>query len=147
MHLFSEKRNPNISRLLLLEPNENFHQALRENAKKYGLIGRFDIIGGGLDDLERIGIHAGSIDTVTTVHVLCSVNQPHTLIKGIYRHLKPGGQWLIYEHVKVKRGNSFSAFWQGAYAFRHNSWDILLTVFLEQPLLTSSGRSFWTDAP
>ncbi|PLB35420.1 class I SAM-dependent methyltransferase [Aspergillus candidus] len=114
MYLFSPRRNPNISKLLLLEPNENFHQSLKMTAEEHGLAGRYEILGNGTTSLEKIGIQTGSIDTITTVHVLCSVSQPHILIKDLYRYLKPGGQWLVYEHVRVKGKGAFIAYWQAA---------------------------------
>ena len=35
-----------------------------------------------------------------SVQVLCSVPQPEALAKSLYRVLKPGGQMIVYEHVK-----------------------------------------------
>jgi SAM-dependent methyltransferase len=113
MYLFSPARNKHISKLLLLEPNSNFHQSLRARAEKLGLDGRYEIIDGGVEDLERMGIQTGTIDTITTVHVLCSVNAPQALIKELYRYLKPGGQWLVYEHIKIRNEKTLAAFWQG----------------------------------
>ena len=57
----------------------------------------------GVEDLEKLreyGIGAETIDTVTSVQVLCSVPKPAALVKNLYRLLKPGGQMIIYEHVK-----------------------------------------------
>ncbi len=113
LYLFAPPRNKHISTLILLEPNRNFHGVLRMRAEKLGLADRCDIIDGGIKDLERIGIQTGTIDTITTVHVLCSVEAPQALIKGLYAYLKPGGQWLVYEHIKIRNEKTLAAHWQG----------------------------------
>lgn len=113
LYLFAPPRNKHISTLILLEPNRNFHGVLRMRAEKLGLADRCDIIDGGVKDLERIGIQTGTIDTITTVHVLCSVEAPQALIKELYAYLKPGGQWLVYEHIKIRNEKTLAAHWQG----------------------------------
>jgi 2-polyprenyl-3-methyl-5-hydroxy-6-metoxy-1,4-benzoquinol methylase len=115
MDSFSPTRNKNISKLLLLEPNTNFHHALKAKAKKFGLDGKYEVIAGRIEDLEASGIKFGTIDTITTVHVLCSVKNPELLIKELYQYLKPGGQWLVYEHIKIKEKRKFAALWQGVF--------------------------------
>lgn len=40
------------------------------------------------------------MDTVLSVQVLCGVPQPDRVVKEMYRLLKPGGQMIVYEHVK-----------------------------------------------
>ena len=58
------------------------------------------------------GIQKGSVDTIVTVHVLCCVgSQAEKIIKTLYEYLKPGGQWLVYEHVVSK--NIPVKYWQG----------------------------------
>lgn len=113
LYLFSPPRNKHISKLLLLEPNRNFHRALGMRAEKLGLDGRYEIIDGAVEDLGRMGIQTGTFDTITTVHVLCSVEAPQALIKELYRYLKPGGQWLVYEHIKIRNEKTLAALWQG----------------------------------
>ena len=79
------------------------HDALRSSIKKQGLSDVYTIVPCGVEDLEKLreyGIVSGSIDTVISVQVLCSVPKPAALIKDLYRMLKPGGQMIVYEHVK-----------------------------------------------
>lgn len=86
-----------------IEPNTDLHAALRENIKKEGLSDIYTIIPCGVEDFERIrsyGLEEGSIDTVVSVQVLCSVPRPEEMAKAMYRHLKPGGQILVHEHVR-----------------------------------------------
>lgn len=113
LYLFSPERNKDISKLLLLEPNGGFHPALQRRAQKLGLSDRCEILNGGVEDLERIGIQKETIDTIATIHVLCSVSSPQRSIKELFQYLKPGGRWLVYEHIKIKDKSRIAAAVQG----------------------------------
>lgn len=113
LYLFSPERNKNISKLLLLEPNVGFHPALQRRAQELGLSDRCEILNGGVEDLERIGIQKGTVDTIATIHVLCSVSSPQRSIKELFQYLKPGGRWLVYEHIKIKDKSRIAAAVQG----------------------------------
>ncbi|PTU18474.1 hypothetical protein P175DRAFT_0442089 [Aspergillus ochraceoroseus IBT 24754] len=104
MYLFAPERNRNVTKLLLLEPNREFHETLRTRAEQLGLKDRCEVLDGGVEDLQRLGIEPGTIDTISTVHVLCSVSAPEVLITKLYECLKPGGDWVVYEHVKIDGG-------------------------------------------
>lgn len=45
-----------------------------------------------------------SFDTVVTVCTFCSVPRPVVGLRELYRVLKPGGQLLMFEHVRSKIG-------------------------------------------
>src|SRR5262249_42671057 len=49
-----------------------------------------------------------SFDTVVTVCTFCSVPRPVISLRELYRVLKPGGQILMFEHVRSKIGPSAS---------------------------------------
>ncbi|KAL9132398.1 MAG: hypothetical protein Q9175_006429 [Cornicularia normoerica] len=92
-----------IDRIFGVEPNVDLHDALRSSIKKYGLSDVYTIVPCGVEDMEKLaeyGIEPGTMDTVTSVKVLCSVPRPAALVKELYRLLKPGGQMIVYEHVK-----------------------------------------------
>ena len=92
-----------VERIYGVEPNADLHDALRSNVKKHRLSDVYTIVPCGVEDLEKLreyGIEAGSMDTVMSVQVLCSVPKPEALAKDLYRLLKPGGQMIVYEHVK-----------------------------------------------
>lgn len=61
----------------------------------------------------NLGIEEGTVDTVVTLAVLCSVPQPDQLIRDLYGHLKPGGKWIMYEPVRTPQAG-FVAWYQGA---------------------------------
>ena len=52
--------------------------------------------------LKKHGISANSIDTVLSIQVLCSVPDPDEILRRLYVLLKPGGQSVVYEHVKSR---------------------------------------------
>jgi ubiquinone/menaquinone biosynthesis C-methylase UbiE len=57
-----------------------------------------------LMDTERLAFAEKTFDTVLTVCTFCSVPNPVQGLKEIYRILKPGGQLLMFEHVRSKIG-------------------------------------------
>ncbi len=57
-----------------------------------------------LMDTERLAFADETFDTVLTVCTFCSVPHPVRGLKEIYRVLKPGGQLLMFEHVRSKIG-------------------------------------------
>lgn len=92
-----------IDRIYGVEPNLNLHDALRATIKQNGLSDVYTIVPCGVEDSTKLadyGIRAGSVDTVTSVQVLCSVPQPAEMARELYRLLKPGGQMVVYEHVE-----------------------------------------------
>jgi ubiquinone/menaquinone biosynthesis C-methylase UbiE len=57
-----------------------------------------------LMDTERLAFADASFDTAVTVCTFCSVPNPVQGLKEIHRVLKPGGQLLMFEHVRSKIG-------------------------------------------
>ena len=92
-----------INRIYGVEPNVDLHAALRNNIKKNGLSDVYTLVPCGLEDSEKLaeyGVQPGSMDTVMSVQVLCSVPEPAASATALYRLLKPGGQMIVYEHVR-----------------------------------------------
>lgn len=92
-----------IDRIYGVEPNLDLHDALRNNIKKHGLSDVYTIVPCGVEDLEKLreyGVVLGSVDTVISIQVLCSVPKPAATMRDLYQMLKPGGQMVVYEHVK-----------------------------------------------
>jgi hypothetical protein len=58
------------------------------------------------------------------VQCLCSIPTPEKIIKELYPLLKPGGKWLVYEHVKTKYQGHFVGYWQSEFCSEHSfSWN------------------------
>jgi SAM-dependent methyltransferase len=49
---------------------------------------------------ERLPLADGSVDTVVSTFVLCTVDDPELALEEIVRVLRPGGQLLFLEHVR-----------------------------------------------
>ncbi|OQE83760.1 hypothetical protein PENNAL_c0030G03371 [Penicillium nalgiovense] len=95
-------KSENIMKLYLVEPCVGLHMRLRENVEKAGLDDVTMIIACGVQNVEVLydhGITPASVDTITTFSVLCSVPAPEETCRFLYSLLKPGGQWVLVEHV------------------------------------------------
>lgn len=55
-------------------------------------------------DVCELPFADAGFDTVVTVCTFCSVSRPVVGLREIYRVLKPGGQLLMFEHVRSKIG-------------------------------------------
>jgi SAM-dependent methyltransferase len=95
----------NITKVYGVEPNIDLHKYLREKVKASGLTDVYEIVPCGVEDvveLKKHGIVLGSIDTVLSIQVLCSVPDLDEMLRRLYALMKPGGQFVVYEHVKSK---------------------------------------------
>ena len=113
LYLFAAGQNSKITKIYGVEPNTEHHKALRESIVRAGLEGVYEILSVGAEDLGTCGIREGSIDTIATVQVLCSVPGPQKIVKALYPYLKPGGRWLVYEHIRTPHRHDLVSSWQG----------------------------------
>jgi len=85
-----------------LEPNTSFAATLDRNIKHEGLEGLYTVVLSGAEDAElelaRLGINPGTVDCILSIQVLCSVKDPAALVKKLHGLLKPGGQFIFWEH-------------------------------------------------
>lgn len=118
LYLFARAQNPSITKIYGVEPNRDLHKLLRANAEKAGLGDVYEIIGCGAEELhEKGGVRKGSVDTIITVQCLCSIPTPELIIKELYPLLRPGGTWLVYEHIRTKYTGYFVEYWQSKFFF------------------------------
>src|SRR6478672_6292526 len=59
---------------------------------------------------ERLPVDDGSVDTVVSTLLLCTVDQPTVVLDEIKRVLRPGGRLLFLEHVRADA--AWLAAWQ-----------------------------------
>nr|POF18595.1 methyltransferase-like protein 7b [Quercus suber] len=115
VHLFARAQNPRITKIYGVEPNADMHAELRANADRAGLADVYEIVGCGAQELRgRAGWTEACVDTIVTVHCLCSVPTPEVVINELYPLLRPGGKWLVFEHVRTKFQGEFVGGWQRA---------------------------------
>jgi SAM-dependent methyltransferase len=84
-----------LNDLVLAEPDaamlSRLEKRLRRSARSARLV---DAQG------ERLPFPTGSVDTVVSTLVLCTVDAPDIVLREIVRVLRPGGQLLFLEHVR-----------------------------------------------
>ncbi|KAJ3555453.1 hypothetical protein NM688_g2567 [Phlebia brevispora] len=106
-----------VTKYVALEPNVLMHDKIRKSAAKAGLTEETNtllVLPYGAEDIPQIldalgGPH--SVDTLVSILTLCSIPSPSSTIRELVEHvLKPGGQFLIYEHVLSPRNDV--AWWQ-----------------------------------
>jgi SAM-dependent methyltransferase len=98
------------------------HSHIRTSANSAGFReedGTLVIISCGAQDalsiLEALRATQPPVDTIVSVLTLCSVPSPERAIRNLVRDvLKPGGNFLFYEHVLSHREDV--AWWQRAWA-------------------------------
>ncbi len=85
--------------LVAIEPNRSMHARLRSAASRRGI---------HLDLRERTaestGLPDGTIDTVISSLVLCTVSEPDAVLAEVRRILRPGGSFRFVEHVVAAEG-------------------------------------------
>jgi len=79
--------------LTLCEPEEPMAQRLRPRAAAHGAT----VL---VSPAEAIPVADGSVDTVVSALVLCTVEDPRAAVAEIERVLAPGGRLLFLEHVR-----------------------------------------------
>lgn len=90
-----------VKRVIGVESNPHFRPEIEAQAEKAGLGAAYELVTCGAEDsdvLERSGVGAGSMDTVLSIQVLCSVPDEKSMAREIYRVLKPGGKFIFWEH-------------------------------------------------
>jgi SAM-dependent methyltransferase len=84
--------SPAVDELILLEPDPAMRARLARRANGAR------VLGGGA---ERLPLDDGSVDTVVSTLVLCTVDAPAEALAEIVRVLAPGGRLLLIEHVRA----------------------------------------------
>ena len=105
-------RPENISAIYGAEPGVEMHDTLRGNAEKARLGGKYRILSCGaqpeslIPALAKEGLLGkassladGVFDEIVCVRVLCGVPKLNETVEGLYRCLKPGGRFVVCEHV------------------------------------------------
>jgi SAM-dependent methyltransferase len=84
-----------VDDLVLVEPDAAMRARLKKKLSSGGRAARL------VDaPAERLPFPDGSVDTVVSTLVLCTVDAPDVALREIARVLRPGGQLLFLEHVR-----------------------------------------------
>jgi SAM-dependent methyltransferase len=94
-----------LDELFLVEPDAAMRSRLEKRLGRSGRRARLVDAGA-----ERLPFADGSVDTVVSTFVLCTVDAPGLALREIARVLRPDGQLLFIEHVRS--GSPALAYWQ-----------------------------------
>jgi len=84
-----------LDELVLAEPDRSMHTRLEKRLRRSGRNARL-----AEAPAERLPFADGSVDTVVSTFVLCTVEVPELALREIVRVLRPDGQLLFLEHVR-----------------------------------------------
>ena len=90
-----------LTQVFGIEPNSGFMDVLSAKAIEAGLQDIYTPINCGIEDIDTLrnyGITKDSVDCVLSIQVLCSVRDPVQAAAFINQILKPGGEFVFYEH-------------------------------------------------
>ena len=98
-----------LDELVLVEPDAAMRSRLEKRLGRSGRRARLVDAGA-----ERLPFADGSVDTVVSTFVLCTVDAPDLALREIARVLRPDGQLLFIEHVRSE--SPALAYWQDCLA-------------------------------
>ncbi len=87
-----------LDRLVVSEPEQHKADLLLKKAAELDLEAEFVRA-----SAEALPFEDDSFDTVVATLVFCTVGDPHAAIAEVKRVLRPGGQWLLIEHIRSDR--------------------------------------------
>ena len=85
-----------IAELVLAEPEPAMRRRLARRLRRHGRVARIVDAPAG-----HLPLADGSVDTVVSTLVLCTVDEPEHALREIARVLRPDGQLLFIEHVRA----------------------------------------------
>ncbi|KAA8906706.1 S-adenosyl-L-methionine-dependent methyltransferase [Sphaerosporella brunnea] len=92
-----------VTKIYGVEPCVELHAQLQQRVAEAGLKDVYQILPCGAEELAAYGIERESVDSVVCCKVLCGIPAPERVTKELYAYTKPGGQFLVWEHVRNGR--------------------------------------------
>ncbi|OAA42267.1 phospholipid methyltransferase [Metarhizium rileyi] len=113
----SENGKGGITKIYGIEPNPISAATLRRRVKEVGLGDVYEVVPVGIEDVSNPSAWQGriepeSVDCIVGIRCMCSISDPKENIQHLYRLLKPGGTWYVFEHVKTTRASPIMPLYQ-----------------------------------
>jgi ubiquinone/menaquinone biosynthesis C-methylase UbiE len=83
----------NVSKVFALEPNPGMLHRAEEQRRRIGISVEFLGLPG-----EKIPLENSSVDTVVSTFTMCTIPGIAEAVQGIRKVMKPGGQFIFFEH-------------------------------------------------
>ena len=96
-----------ITKIFGVEPQPESVRTLGHRVQELGMGNIYEVLPMRIESLSdseacgRTAIEPESIDSIVTVLCLCSISDQESNIKALYKLLKPGGRWYVYERVRI----------------------------------------------
>ena len=128
---------PSVDRLILSEPSPQMRLRLDRRVARSGRVA--EVVDAAAASLP---VETGSVDTVVSTLVLCTVPDPDAALAEVSRVLRPGGRLLFLEHVRAPAG-SREAWWQDRFV---KQWEAFaLGCRCDRDLVAVVGRHLTID--
>ncbi|KAL3481019.1 S-adenosyl-L-methionine-dependent methyltransferase [Aspergillus californicus] len=122
-----------VDRIYGVEPNQNFRGVINAIVERHEMQDKYKLLVCGIEDSDILrdeGISEGSLDTVLCIQVLCAVKDPKSVMKEVWKLLKPGGKFIFWEH-----GWSKDRLTTVAQAFTNPAWSTFVGCHLTRNVL------------
>jgi len=131
-HTIAYYDSDKVTKIVGIEPFAPLHPHIRAAVEHAKLSDKYDLVCASIEDSEILAQHGvlpGTMDTIVCVQVLCSIPNPQQVIAEMYKLLKPGGQIIVFEHVRSQ--DSVTSRLQSIWT--HSLWHALTGCNLDRP--------------
>lgn len=123
-----------ITKIYGVEPNSKSAEALKNRVKEVGLGDVYEVVPVGIEDVGDPSkwdgkIEPESVDCIVGIRCMCSIPEPKKNIDALYKLLKPGGSWYVFEHAKTERGWPLMPLYQRKFSCRQKRFCIRAVTF------------------
>ncbi|OJD33175.1 methyltransferase-like protein 7b [Diplodia corticola] len=88
-----------------VDPNPYYGDHIAAKLKRLDLQDKYKLLACGIEDsdvLRKEGVVEGSMDTVLSIQVLCSVKDVKSVMREVWKLLRPGCSFVFWEHERNK---------------------------------------------
>ncbi|KKA30074.1 hypothetical protein TD95_005033 [Thielaviopsis punctulata] len=99
-----------------VEPNPVQQAALQARIADLGLEKKYTVVPVGIEEIGDSSrwdgrVEEESVDCIVTILCLCSIPEPEKNVRELYKYLKKGGRWYVYEHVVTPKSAGRAMRW------------------------------------